>query len=124
MAVAMGSANIINSQIEIIDLENPSNVCSNLPNYPLALFGSMGSLNSQGQPFICGVHNGATLTSTCYKLINNTWIKFPPMNVKRCAGALSNGNWFNQVTMKTVFGMGGHTVLRIAGQPALPKLFK
>ena len=107
MAVAMGTANIINSQIEIIDLENPSNVCSNFPNYPLPLFGSMGSLNSQGQPFICGGHNGATLISTCYKLINNTWIKFPPMNVKRCTGALSNGNWFNQQRRHLVTGTYG-----------------
>ena len=104
MAVAMGTSNTINSQIEIIDLENPSNVCSNLPNYPLPLIGSMGSLNSQGQPFICGGHNGATLISTCYKYINNTWIKFPPMNVKRCAGALSNGNWFNQQRRHLVTG--------------------
>ena len=110
MAVGLGFSSSfgMSSKVEIIDIENPSNVCSQLQNYPLAIESAMGSLNSDGKPLICGgCTSTTTLCSTCYTYENDTWIMFTPMNFERCTGVLSTGNWFNEKRRILVTGTSG-----------------
>ena len=109
MAVGLGFSSSfgMSSKVEIIDIENPSNICSQLKDYPLALQKAMGSLNSDGKPLICGGCASKTLYSTCYTYENDTWIMFTPMNFERCTGAFSTGNWFNEKRRNLVIGTSG-----------------
>jgi hypothetical protein len=41
---------------EVIDLEDASNICQNLEDYPFGVFSAVGGLLNQGDPLVCGGH--------------------------------------------------------------------
>jgi hypothetical protein len=49
---------------EVIDLEDSSNICQNLEDYPIQVGGSVGGLLNQGDPLVCG--GGFPVTNVCY----------------------------------------------------------
>ena len=69
--------------IEIIDLETSSSTCSNLPNYPLEILHTFGSLNSHGLPLICGGFNRSLATDECYVYDQGRWNSFHSLNIAR-----------------------------------------
>ena len=52
--VTTGDPNEESIKTEIIDLGHPENVCSGLPNYPIALEGASGGLLAEKYPVVCG----------------------------------------------------------------------
>ena len=68
---------------EIIDLGHPENVCSGLPNYPIALEGASGGLLGDKYPVVCGGLDYSTYeyVSDCIVLgnYNQNWI---PRNIQ------------------------------------------
>ena len=52
---------------EVIDLENPSNYCDNLPDFPIKVEGSVGGLIHNDIPLICGGWN-ITHNMKCYSM--------------------------------------------------------
>ena len=52
---------------EVIDLENPSNICENLPDFPITVEGSVGGLIQNDIPLICGGWN-ITHNMKCYSI--------------------------------------------------------
>jgi hypothetical protein len=48
---------------EVIDLEDASNICQNLEDYPIQVYGAVGGLLNQGDPLVCGGHPA---TNVCY----------------------------------------------------------
>jgi hypothetical protein len=49
---------------EVIDLEDASNICQNLEDYPIQVYGAFGGLLNQGDPLVCGGRSPAT--NVCY----------------------------------------------------------
>jgi hypothetical protein len=49
---------------EVIDLEDASNICQNLDDYPIQVRGAVGGLLNQGDPLVCGGEYPAT--NVCY----------------------------------------------------------
>ena len=75
---------------EILDLTNPPKNCQNLPPYPGMPFRSMGGLDKNSQPVICGgLDANSASSSLCYTLIasNGTWVPAPLLTGPRAAGA-------------------------------------
>jgi hypothetical protein len=48
---------------EVIDLQDPSNICQNLEDYPIGVSYAVGGLLNQGDPLVCG---GYPLTKVCH----------------------------------------------------------
>jgi hypothetical protein len=48
---------------EVIDLEDPSNICQNLEDYPNGVYGAVGGFLNQGDPLVCG---GSPYTKVCH----------------------------------------------------------
>jgi hypothetical protein len=48
---------------EVIDLEDASNICQNLEDYPIQVSAAVGGLLNQGDPLVCG---GYPDTNVCY----------------------------------------------------------
>jgi hypothetical protein len=48
---------------EVIDLEDASNICQNLEDYPFGVEGAVGGLLNQGDPLVCG---GYPYTNVCH----------------------------------------------------------
>jgi hypothetical protein len=48
---------------EVIDLEDASNICQNLEDYPIGVQGAVGGLLNQGDPLVCG---GWPYTNVCH----------------------------------------------------------
>jgi hypothetical protein len=52
---------------EVIDLEDASNICQDLEDYPIGVGGAVGGLLNQGDPLVCGGFNGGfRYTNVCY----------------------------------------------------------
>jgi hypothetical protein len=49
---------------EVIDLEDASNICQNLEDYPIGVYSAVGGLFNQGDPLVCG--GGFPATNVCY----------------------------------------------------------
>ena len=52
--VTTGNPNEESVKTEVLDLGHPENVCSGLPNYPIALEGASGGLLAEKYPMVCG----------------------------------------------------------------------
>jgi hypothetical protein len=48
---------------EVIDLQDPSNICQTLEDYPIAVDGAVGGFLNQGDPLVCG---GYPATNVCH----------------------------------------------------------
>jgi hypothetical protein len=48
---------------EVIDLQDPSNICQTLEDYPIAVGGAVGGFLNQGDPLVCG---GYPDTNVCH----------------------------------------------------------
>ena len=60
--------------IEIIKENHKTEVCNNMPEYPLEVHAAAGSHWKDGKLSICGGHDGsATRISNCYSLDNGQW---------------------------------------------------
>jgi hypothetical protein len=49
---------------EVIDLEDASNICQDLEDYPIGVDGAVGGLLNQGDPLVCG--GGFPATNVCH----------------------------------------------------------
>jgi hypothetical protein len=49
---------------EVIDLEDPSNICQTLEDYPIGVSGAVGGFLNQGDPLVCG--GGYPGTNVCH----------------------------------------------------------
>ena len=45
------------NEVFVIDIENATNTCENLPSYPLEVYGATGGVMN-GSPLICGGYTG------------------------------------------------------------------
>ena len=73
--------------VEIIDLEDPTSTCTDLPSYPLHFVGAVSTLGPNENPIICGGNTLATSTKTCYTYEGKMWSSFPSMNAGRSFAA-------------------------------------
>jgi hypothetical protein len=48
---------------EVIDLEDASNICQNLEDYPIEVYGAVGGFLNQGDPLVCA---GYPATNVCH----------------------------------------------------------
>jgi hypothetical protein len=62
--VTTGSPDAISVKSEVIDLEDVSNICQDLEDYPIQVQGAVGGLLNQGDPLVCG--GGYPGTNVCY----------------------------------------------------------
>ena len=86
LLVGLGQVeNGASSRIEIIDLESPSMTCKNLENFPYADIGSLGWLDSEDKPTICGGFE----ENECYYFKENQWISTFPLTTTRYNAAMS-----------------------------------
>ena len=60
---------------EIISLDNENLVCSNIENYPIEVYGAVGS-NLEGYPVICGGYVIGTYTSNKFYVYKNSKWRF------------------------------------------------
>ena len=102
---------------EIIDLENPSFVCSNLNKFPVNCAEGIGGLIG-GIPFVCGGwswdNSGASLygnwfvTNACYTLKDNgEWIEDHPATLSTERGNAGSVSWKNSLVIAG--GNAGHS---------------
>jgi hypothetical protein len=61
--VTTGLPTFTSVKSEIIDLEDASNICQNLEDYPIGVSGAVGGLLNQGDPLVCG---GNPATNVCH----------------------------------------------------------
>jgi hypothetical protein len=54
--VTTGGPTSTSFKSEVIDLEDASNICQNLEDYPIQVRGAVGGLLIQGDPLVCGGH--------------------------------------------------------------------
>jgi hypothetical protein len=62
--VTTGSPWSTSVKSEVIDLEDPSNICQNLEDYPIGVYGAVGGFLNQGDPLVCG--GGSAATNVCH----------------------------------------------------------
>ena len=60
-------------RIEIIKENHKTEVCNNMPGYPIEVYGAAGSLWKHGKLFICGGYDGSSILNNCYILDNGQW---------------------------------------------------
>ena len=66
--VATGDPNVESVKTEVIDVNNPLNVCNGLPDYPLTLDGASGGLVDdfgEKYPIVCGGYYYGEYFDTC-----------------------------------------------------------
>jgi hypothetical protein len=61
--VTTGNPRSTSVKSEVIDLEDVSNICQHLEDYPIQVSGAVGGLLNQGDPLVCG---GYPATNVCY----------------------------------------------------------
>jgi hypothetical protein len=61
--VATGSTSST-TVIEVIDLEDASNICQKLEDYPIGVYAAVGGFLNQGDPLVCG--GGYPITNVCH----------------------------------------------------------
>jgi hypothetical protein len=61
--VTTGSPRSTSVKSEVIDLEDASNICQNLEDYPIQVAGAVGGFLNQGDPLVCG---GDPYTKVCH----------------------------------------------------------
>jgi hypothetical protein len=61
--VTTGDPDATSVKSEVIDLEDVSNICQDLEDYPIQVRGAVGGLLNQGDPLVCG---GDPATNVCY----------------------------------------------------------
>jgi hypothetical protein len=61
--VTTGSPTSNSVKSEVIDLDDASNICQHMEDYPIQVYGAVGGLINQVDPFICGGH---PYTTSCY----------------------------------------------------------
>jgi hypothetical protein len=61
--VTTGSPRSTSVKSEVIDLEDASNICQNLEDYPIQVAGAVGGFLNQGDPLVCG---GYPYTNVCH----------------------------------------------------------
>ena len=98
--VALGEANGDFTVVEIIDTEDPTVTCQNLPNFNFVQSGSprrtIGGLNSDSKPFLC------TDSGNCYTLENANWNKNnQPLNFGRSSSAFCKSPFPNHLLFVT-----------------------
>ena len=65
--VASGDGESVESKkIEVLDLKNPENICSDLPELPKAINGAVGGLVKNQYPIICGGWIEDEVQKDCY----------------------------------------------------------
>jgi hypothetical protein len=62
--VTAGSPWSTSVKSEVIDLEDASNICRMLVEYPIHVYGAVGGLLNQGDPLVCG--GWGPITNVCY----------------------------------------------------------
>ena len=60
-------------RIEIIKENNKTEVCNNMPEYPIEVSAAAGSHWNDGKLSICGGYTGSTRINNCYLLDNGQW---------------------------------------------------
>ena len=85
MLVALGLSNTgAVKDIEIIDLKNPNMSCQNLPAFPKQMYGAIGGLGLQNEPFLCGGTNPENVfNQECYSYQPSSWNESFKLNDKR-----------------------------------------
>jgi hypothetical protein len=61
--VTTGNPTFTSFKSEVIDLEDVSNICQTLEDYPIAVEGAVGGFLNQGDPLVCG---GYSYTNVCH----------------------------------------------------------
>jgi hypothetical protein len=64
--VTTGDPSSTSVKSEVIDLEDASNICQNLEDYPIAVYAAVGGLLNQGDPLVCGGRYPYTATNVCH----------------------------------------------------------
>jgi hypothetical protein len=66
--VTSGNPTSTSVKSEVIDLEDASNICQTLEDYPIQVSGAVGGLLNQGDPLVCGGYPGGRdpITNVCY----------------------------------------------------------
>ena len=108
--------------VEVVDLNSTTSICFGLPDYPLAVSGSFGGLQSNFVPLICG----GGYSNKCHQYSNKQWKETFPMNVNRSFFAGMAGSPYRNASHKFyVLGNNTSEVLTDSGWqligPPLPK---
>jgi hypothetical protein len=61
--VTTGEPGSTSVKSEVIDLQDPSNICQNLEDYPIGVSRAVGGFLNQGDPLVCG---GYPSTKVCH----------------------------------------------------------
>jgi hypothetical protein len=61
--VTTGDPRSTSVKSEVIDLQDPSNICQTLEDYPIAVHSAVGGFLNQGDPLVCG---GYPATNVCH----------------------------------------------------------
>jgi hypothetical protein len=86
LVVALGNT----TNVEVIDLNSPPKVCSDLKSFPFLPLRPKGGLDFQNNYFICGGRlNDTFYTNECRFHFNNSWNVYPPMNEARYFPAIT-----------------------------------
>jgi hypothetical protein len=88
---------------EVIDLEDASNICQNLEDYPIQVVTEVGGLLNQGDPLVCGGY-----TNVCY-VVNQPGQSSEMLEDRAGSASLTlnsthlwvTGGWFNDVYLQT-----------------------
>ena len=72
---------------EVIDLESTSTTCKSPANLPAKVYATIGGLQFNENPIICGGRQNNISSNRCYSLENNNWVSSDSMNSVREFGA-------------------------------------
>ena len=82
--------NGLTQTVEVIDLESPPKTCSNLPDFPIGVLGTVGGLDFQERPMICGGNDVPHDTNKCYSYEKvGNWVSSPSLNSARSHFSIS-----------------------------------
>ena len=72
---------------EVIDLESTSTTCKSPANLPAKVYATVGGLQFNENPIICGGRQNNISSNRCYSFENNNWVSSDSMNSVREFGA-------------------------------------
>ncbi len=71
------------TDVEVVDLGNSKTTCSKPSNFPTAVHGSIGGLDMDEKPVVCGGKANGNFTNACFKYVVGEWQKIDSMNKTR-----------------------------------------
>jgi hypothetical protein len=109
LLVASYKENIKITTSEIISLDSTTELCSSLPNFPVAMLPIAGHLYNGTDPIICGSLRYESCIDVCFLFENGSWSEIP--HLRLCRKGFSMSSIMHQNHYKLIMAGGYDNIL-------------